>query len=277
MSTDKTIRIVQALREAFPNFSRTQAEKLIRSGKVLVNGKLARFGSRVADNAKISLVDTATKLMPNAKLSCRLLRQTKDFLFLEKPSGMHSIALDFDETNSVANWLISVDVAQAELDPLEAGLVHRLDFETSGVMVAAKNATAKKILEKSFREHRIRKEYTCLVDKPLKPGLYRAYAGKNPKSDKKIHIQERASQKLTSLRTEILSITKASAGFLVRVNLITGYRHQIRAHLALLGSPIRGDKLYGGAKAERLYLHAQILEFNNSRGQKLLVQSEYCF
>lgn len=277
MSTDKTIRIVQALRQAFPNFSKMQAEKLIHNSKVLADGKLARFGSRVASDSKIHLIDTPTALKPNPELPCRLLRQTKDFFFLEKPRGTHSVALDFDETNSVANWLLSLDPAQAELDPLEAGLVHRLDFETSGVMIAAKNITAKKFLEKSFREHRIHKEYVCLVDNPLKPGLYRAYAGKNPKSDKKIHIQERASQKFTSLRTKVLSVTKAASGFLVRVNLITGYRHQIRAHLALLGSPIRGDKLYGGSKAERLYLHALSLEFQDTQGRPLRVESKRPF
>lgn len=278
MSTGKTIRIVQALRERFPAFSITQAEKLIRSGKVLVGGKAGRINDRVASNAEIRLVDVATELKPNPEIACRLLKQTDDFLFLDKPSGTHSVALDFDETDSVANWLISVDPAQKTLDPLEAGLVHRLDYETSGVMIAARHAKAKNFLEQNFRRHLIRKEYVCVVDAPPSPGRYTAYASPHKKSDKRIFICEdqptTPSAQFKAVQTEVLAALPAASGHFVRVNLITGYRHQIRAHLALLGCPIRGDKIYGGAPAERLQLHACRLEVTDQNGEKIVVESE---
>ncbi len=181
------------------------------------------------------------------------------------------MAQSSEETNTAANWLLSLDENLNHVGrPLESGLLHRLDFETSGIMVAARHEEAFNNLKNLFRERKVDKEYICKVDKtPPDPGYYEAYAGTRGRSSHKIlvrpsHIKAFRTQKI---ETEIVSIEKQDTFFWVRIKLITGYRHQIRAHLAYLGSPIIGDALYGGSSAPRLMLHAEKIKFLTPEGK----------
>lgn len=224
-------------------------------------------------------------LQPNHNIPCKILKQTKDYLFLYKPPFVHSVPLDESETNSVSNWLISVDSKLSQIFPLlECGLAHRLDYEASGVMVAAKNQKAYDYLRKCFSQNKIYKEYVCVVSNPPpKSGIYEAYVDKKrSKSKKKIYIRTGRQVSVAGLRqlapgdnirimTEILPSKKVDAYYEVRINLITGFRHQIRAHLAYLGCPIVGDKLYGGLQSEQLMLFADKIKFKDFKGYPLRV------
>lgn len=204
-------------------------------------------------------------LSGNPSLACRLIQETPDFVFLCKEPGVHSVAHRVSETQSVANWLLSLYPELKRVGkPLEAGLVHRLDFDTSGVMVAARNKASYDYLKKLWKEGKVNKEYQCVVDqKPPPAGEYTAYACSNPRSKKQVLIKTKpvSSLKTKKIITQIISSEPADRGFLVRIRLVTGYRHQIRAHLAFLGCPIRGDKIYGGRPHERLMLQATKLSF----------------
>jgi 23S rRNA pseudouridine1911/1915/1917 synthase len=263
----KTIRLVKAVKIRHPEYSLRQIRELIAAGHVSVDGQTAKERSLVAQNSDIVISVTPRQaLTPNPNVPCRILKKTRDYLFLEKAAGVHAVAHDFEETNSVANWLLSVDPSLTNLDPLECGLAHRLDFETSGVMVAARNRPALEHVRTCFRGRAVAKKYVCLVtNEPPEPGHYEAFAGKHTKSAKRIRIGKRGIAKAEIL-TEILAATREGKLWRVTVRLVTGYRHQIRAHLAFLGSPIVGDAIYGGKDAKRLMLHAERLAFESEGG-----------
>jgi 23S rRNA pseudouridine1911/1915/1917 synthase len=268
-----TIRLTKAVQKKFPQYSLAQIESLIAKGLVLVNGKTRKKKGFVSESDNIALVTQGLQsaLSPNSNVNCRLITEDKDFLFLEKAPFVHSVAHDFDEMNSVANWLLSLNPGLADLDPLECGLAHRLDFETSGVMVAAKTKTALEFLKTKFQNREIEKFYICLTETQPPLGVQNALAGKHPRSAKRVLIEKNPTShasNLTPIQTEILSAQKQNSGlYLIKIKLITGYRHQIRAHLAFLGHPIVGDKIYGNKKAERLMLHAETLRFHNQNGE----------
>lgn len=236
-----------------------------------------------------------TTLSANPNVDCRLLKKNSDYIFFEKGSGVHSVAQDVDETNTAANWLLFVDEVLRDVSvPLESGLLHRLDFETSGVMVAARNKKSFAYLKELFKKNLVTKEYVCLVSTPgLKSGRYEAYAYGRGKSSKKVIVGERdgvpdEAKKIITVvkmvchceRDEVkrgnlpdkLIIGDRHGGlrpprddrqdiFRITLDIHTGFRHQIRAHLAFLGFPLVGDVLYGGEPALRIMLHAKRLEF----------------
>lgn len=212
-----------------------------------------------------------TDLKPNPNIPCKLLRETEDYLFLEKPVGLHSVAQKSSDEESVANWLLSVNPSLKNVStPLESGLLHRLDNETSGAMVAAKNKKAYDYLRDLFQKNQVEKEYVCLIDRSgLKSGLYFAYAGSRYRSSKKVSISEKPKKRFQMIQTEILNVD----GNFATIRLITGYRHQIRAHLSYLGYPLCGDELYGGSSAPRLMLHSAMLSFKNPQGKIEIVKS----
>lgn len=262
------MRLLKAVKIRYPGLSLRQIRELIAAGKVSVNGKIAKERALAADGDDIAVLCVRqTALAPNADVACRLVKKTRDFVFLEKSAGVHSVAHGFDEVNSVANWLLSLDALAAFLGPLECGLAHRLDFETSGVMVAARNAPALECVRTLFHQRAVTKEYVCLVgDNPPVHGIYEAFAGKHAKSAKKIRVGTRGTEK-TAILTEILAVEPQGDSWRLTLRLITGYRHQIRAHLAFLGCPIVGDGLYGGKEASRLMLHAERIAFSDHQGK----------
>lgn len=215
-----------------------------------------------------------SNLIPNAKIACRLLEQDADYIFFYKDSGVHSVAHSLDETDTAANWLLSVeDGLRSVSSPLESGLLHRLDFETSGVMVAARNKAAFDYLKMLFKKNQVMKEYVCLVSRQgLKTGRYEAFAYGRGKSSKKVIVGARSAvhhdaKKIITIVKKVCRNGRQDQ-FRITVSIETGFRHQIRAHLAFLGFPIVGDQLYGGLKAQRLMLHARRLCFVGQNGKK---------
>jgi 23S rRNA-/tRNA-specific pseudouridylate synthase len=146
------------------------------------------------------------QLQPRTDVDCKLLLKTPGYFFLEKGSKVHSVALDESETNSVANWLLSLDDRQRDVSyPLESGLLHRLDFETSGVMVAARTQAAYVWLRKKFKENKVYKEYVCVTEIPLKKiGWQNAWAQNHPRSKKRILVSsEQRSAKQIAIKMKV--------------------------------------------------------------------------
>ena len=249
------MNLLKSIKQIAPHLSNTQIRELIKQGKV-------------SKNLKLPPEYLITKLAPNKKLDCELIKMTEDFIFLSKPSGLPSVALSFSEKNSVANWLLSIDPKLGDVSsPLESGLAHRLDNETSGLMLAARNKEAWQYLRQNWEY--VKKEYTCLTsDHPPEPGLYEAWFPPKNRNSKKVTLnagQRSDDDKL--VQTEILRINSPQPPYLITIQLITGCRHQIRAHLAQMDCPIIGDILYGGLPADRLYLHSSRISFTDASGK----------
>lgn len=281
MDKQSKIRIQRALKDKYPYLSQKQIKKFLADNRVRINGHVAKTHTWVvgADDISISDKYLIQKLAPNEKVDCQLIKKTRDFIVFNKGPFVHSVAHDFDETETAANWLLILDSKLDQVSSsLESGLIHRLDYETSGLMIAARNKDSFDSLKAQFTKHVVYKEYVCFVsDPPPNNGEFSAYVGKKVGSSKRIRIQKNQSQqkRLSKIHTEILSSKKIGRQrYKLHIRLISGYRHQIRAHLALLGCSIVGDKLYGGIGAKRLMLHAMKFQFLDRNGKKIIIESK---
>lgn len=261
------MNIIQSIKKKHPHLSNRQIRSLVKQGLV---GKKAELPREYL----------STQLMPNPTLGCELVKMTEDFIFLSKPAGVPSVALSVAEKNSVANWLLSVDENLRHVStPLESGLLHRLDNETSGLMLAARHKKAWNYLRKNWSL--VIKEYVCLVTndppespvferlgskskKKVEPAVYEAWFPPRNKNRKKVLLNSHQTSSDDQLvQTKIVNHQKTEQGWWLTVELVTGCRHQIRAHLSQMECPLLGDEIYGGQKADRLYLHASRISFTD--------------
>lgn len=182
------------------------------------------------------------------------------FLVMDKPANLFVHPLVYDEKNNCLSFLRNYksEVLKVNLKHYDRGLLYRLDFETSGVLVYVKSDFAYQYLRENFKKIAKKKTYLCLVegDCPLL-GPYTHYFSSKELKGKRVVVSERVTSGEQG-DLEIISSTyhPENNTSLVKVDLKTGLRHQIRAQLAHLGFPLRGDLFYGGQAASRLYLHA---------------------
>lgn len=215
-----------------------------------------------------------------------IIYEDQDLLVIDKPAGMPTISLKEGERGTLAEWLLAQLPAQAGIGPgrTEAGLVHRLDNDSSGIILAAKNEPAYANLREQFRQGKAQKEYLALVvGHPPEAGSIDFPIAHHPRKKKKMVVCESearaeawggrpATTKFSLLHRYTLSQAERSALYaLLRVTITTGVRHQIRVHLASLGYPIAGDRLYQSPKKraadilklDRHLLHAHRLTFSH--------------
>lgn len=269
------MRLLKIIKQKYPHLSQKQIKNLLSDGLVLVNGQKAKVTTHFEDEDVLEIPPQFLQsvLEAQAGISCKMMFEHDDYYFLHKDVNIHSVAQSFWDKGTVANWLLSVDETLRDVsDPLESGLVNRLDYETSGLMVAARSKDAFLHLKQLLKKEEVQKEYFCLVSgHPPVPGVYQAFAFVKGKAAKQIRVLETPlkGQRPLPLKTEILDVEQKGDVWLVKVRLHTGVRHQIRAHLAYLGSPIVGDDLYGDVKADRLMLHSHQFSFTSEKGDAL--------
>jgi len=212
-------------------------------------------------------------------LSPKIIFQDDDILIINKPSGLVVNRAESVKGKTLQDWIenqFSIFNFQFSNKNEEdfirrSGIVHRLDKDTSGVLVVAKNAKTFKYLQKQFKERRVVKKYLCLVHDKVEPrvGDIKMPLGRNPEDRKKFTVRLEGRKAVTEYKV-LKHIKKASQLFsLLEVNLKTGRTHQIRVHLKHIGHPIVSDPIYLGEKrlrgdkewCSRLFLHAQYLSF----------------
>ena len=255
MSTQR--RLDQALTELYPNLSKRQAQKLCKSSRVKVNGKLGRPGQLVTESDRLEVTGEVVAVAARPELvgpdsGFKVLHEDDWLIVAHKPSGMHSVRLTSEDPLTVADCLAahcSATVA-ASPDARESGLVNRLDYYTSGLIVAAKSREA--WTELRSESAWIEKRYYALVEGELLQdsvvrSLFRNLQG-GERVEVLIPIQQQPGE--SDEQNEMSeSRIHPCRGFkditLVETILRTGKRHQIRAHLAWLRHPIAGDTLYG--------------------------------
>lgn len=196
-----------------------------------------------------------------------IISETEDYLVLHKPAGVHCHPHAYSDKDTLLNFLVVAgkwQTLEINRENYDRGLLYRLDQDTSGVMVIAKNERFLKEMREHFSTAMKRKFYWAIVEGEFdKDGRWThhfravgAKGGKQKVSDDAYDSSQEAS-------LSVLKISSNQGKSLVLVNLKTGLRHQIRAQLSHLGFPILGDELYGGRKAERLFLHALRYEFTD--------------
>lgn len=244
------IRLDVFLVRHMANGSRRRARQAIEAGAVRVNDRRGSKSVPVTTGDRIE-VDAAwltlPVLPPNPNLPVRILYEDGALLAVDKPAGMPSHALRGDETATVANFLLAHDpgIATAGTRPLEAGLVHRLDTGTSGVLLAARTRAAYVDLRRQFSACRVVKEYRAVVHgrvggageivTPLVPA----------RGHTRMRVCRAGDPRGQSAVTRYAPLKQCGTRTLLAVTIATGVRHQIRAHLASIGHPVVGDRVYG--------------------------------
>ena len=269
------------LAAAHPEVSRSRWKQLIEAGRVFLNGApVLKTNTALApgDELRCTLPDPAPVGLVPADIPLAVLHEDSDLIVLDKPAGLVVHPAPGHAADTLVNALLhhcaDLQGIGGELRP---GIVHRLDKDTSGVLVVAKNEPTHAALVAQFAAHSIRKEYLALAwGTPKKPaGTVALPVGRHPVHRQKMAVTEKGRSAVTHY--EVLAAGPLAS--LLRVRIETGRTHQIRVHLAHLGHPVVGDATYGrtrhGLPAElkisRQMLHAHVLEIVHPRTGRPLV------
>ncbi|MCL2258260.1 MAG: RluA family pseudouridine synthase [Proteobacteria bacterium] len=248
--------------------SRNNVKRLLASGAIRSNGRTIAKNQTLEPGTvlEVDLTLAQTQLVPNPSLPLHVLFEDETLLVLDKPAALPCYPLRGDETHTLANALVARYPTQtaASLNPLEAGLCHRLDKETSGLLIAARNLHAYRLVRKAFSKQLIYKRYLCLCvgTLPHEGSISSPLVQKGPRSK----IAPLHAPKARPAQTQFRVLEKHGLYHLLSVEIRTGVMHQIRAHLASLNAPLLGDERYGLGKSPlcpRLFLHAAELCFSH--------------
>jgi len=264
------VRIDNWLTSKIEKFSRTYIQKLVENENVLVNGKKVRTNYRIKENDEITVrISEPEKLDVKAeKLDIEILFEDKDIIVVNKPKGMvvHPAAGNF--TGTLVNALMAYcgDSLSDINGIIRPGIVHRIDKDTSGILVIAKSNLAHAKLSEMLKEHDIKREYIALAEGIIREnkGKIDAPIGRHPADRIKMAVNSKNGRRAIT-HFEVLERFKNAT--LIKVNLETGRTHQIRVHMAYIGFPLVGDEVYGRKKqkynTEGQVLHAKVLGFNH--------------
>lgn len=266
----KTARLDIVLSERYPEVSRSTWQKIIKRGEVRVNGATVtkpNHDVKPSDNVEAeppSPQDFSNQTLP-------IIYEDDDVVVVDKPAGTltHAKGVMSDEF-TVAEFLrprttVSVDTNRP-------GIIHRLDRDTSGVIIGARNDAAAKLLKKQFSERTVKKTYLALVVGQPEPerGIIDVPIARNPAQPSTFRADPIGKPAQTFF--EVLSTNSDKTLSLVKFGPRTGRTHQIRVHAAYLKTPIAGDRVYGMA-GERLFLHASELEVTLPGGKRRVFHS----
>ena len=257
-------RLDKFLVSQLPQFSRSRLQGLIRDGFVQVNAKTVTKTGTVllpGQTVEIELPEIKPSDLVPEEIPLNVVFENQDLMVINKPAGMvvHPAA------GHATGTLVHAALAHApELEGIggerRPGIVHRLDKDTSGLILVAKNERAHRWLQDQFRLRRVKKVYLALVDgfAPTPTGRIEAFIGRDPDHRKKMAIV--SAQKGREAVTEYRVLETFANHSLIEAHPLTGRTHQIRLHLAFLGCPIVGDSIYGHHKSslelQRHFLHA---------------------
>ena len=273
-------RLDRALAELRPELSRTRAQAAIKAGDVTVNGKLTKPSLALEANDRLALAPTlgqdATREALNAPqaeaIPLRVVYEDAHILVIDKPAGLVTHPAPGHATGTLVNALLAHTPELGDQDetdnPQRPGIVHRLDKDTSGLLVIAKDAQAHAALADQMREHSMVKRYLVMVEGRMDPptGVIDAPIGRDPRNRLRMALVTVAHGGREA-RTRFQTLRYLPGGrSLLEAQLETGRTHQIRVHLAALHHPVVGDPTYGRPQAPmppRQFLHAAHLELRH--------------
>ena len=262
------LRCDKYVAEVLPQFSRAYIQKLITQGHILVNEQSAKASQRLKYSDKITIKIPPPTYPTAEPIPLAIIYEDKDILVIDKPAGLVVHPSPGHTSHTLVNAILAHCPSLATSEDLtRPGIIHRLDKDTSGLMIIAKNDYARQYLVNQFKSHAVTKGYLVLVKGRPSPeqGVIEAPIGRDPHNRKRMAITETGKEASTQYK-----VKEYLNGYtLLEVAPRTGRTHQIRVHLSAIGYPVVGDPIYGTkrrleAKAlclKRQFIHACRLGF----------------
>lgn len=255
-------RVDKYLSVIFPDSSRAALQKAVEAGNALINGKPVAKNYRLRAGDRLSFSPLAVRPLDVTpeNIPLDIAYEDNDLLVVNKPKGMvvHPAPGNYDGTLVNALLYHCPDSLSGINGVLRPGIVHRIDKDTSGLLIVAKNDFAHRALASQIAEHSFKREYRAIVTGHLKEdsGTVIAPIGRNPNDRKKMAVTDKNSKNAV---THYETIEKYVGYSYLKLRLETGRTHQIRVHMAYLGHPLAGDTVYGHPPKNEFSLGGQCL------------------
>jgi 23S rRNA pseudouridine1911/1915/1917 synthase len=268
-------RADDAVLRSFSGFSRKEVKALFEAGRVRGSGRRLKKGDRVERGMALTVEAPGVPIAPDSTIALTVLFESEDFVIVDKPAGLPTAPLTRSDSRSLAAALLAryPEMRGVGFRDREPGLVHRLDNETSGVVLAARSQEAFQTARSLFESASIEKRYQAVVavDVP-ETGELETLLGPDPADARRVRVFAEPPDGYAKLcRTSYRVLRRGARFALVELSVERAFRHQIRAHLAHLGFPIAGDAVYGGAieprLGERHALHGSYIAWAGDAGR----------
>ena len=269
---DQQMRLDKYLAEQFPEQTRSYLQKLIKDGEVTVNGKNVKTGYQLSkgDEVSVNIPEPKELDVEPQQMDLDIVYEDDDVILINKPKGMVVHPAPGHTTDTLVNGLLyhCKDNLSGINGVARPGIVHRIDRDTTGILIVCKNDMSHNSIAAQLKEHSINRRYRALVHGNIKTdeGTVEGPIGRHPVDRKKMAINERNGKPAV---THYKVLERFGNYTFIECVLETGRTHQIRVHMSSIGFPLVGDEVYGPAKCpfklQGQCLHAMVLGFVHPR------------
>jgi len=273
-AADAGLRVDVFVAKKYPQFARAALSVLFDKQIVLINDKTAKAGQKVKEKDIVSLDESKLFMQPE-KITLPVLYEDENVMVINKLEGVLTHSKGSINTEGSVATFISPYINSYELLGSRAGIVHRLDRATSGVIITAKNASAMIYLQKQFSQRKTKKTYLAIIEgwPQLEQAVIDAPIERNPKKPQTFRVGSGGKPAQTEYKILEKFEKNGKPYSFIELKPVTGRTHQLRVHLKHIGHPIVGDKVYG-KPAQHMYLHAASLEITIPDGERKVFKAD---
>jgi len=262
------MRLDTFLQSKIRDCSRSFIQFLIKKGNIKVNDEIRKknYILKGSEEISVNLIADPASFIKAEEVPFTVLSEENDFMIISKPTGIVTHPAGRNSSGTLLSGLLFLHPELNDWKGLgKPGLVHRLDKETSGIMIVAKNAVAQKNIMRQFAERKVAKHYIAVCDGKLSDSRFIEAPIKRNDFNRTSFSVEPGGR---SAKTYIRPVARFPGRTMMLVKTFTGRTHQIRVHLSHIGYPVSGDIKYGGKGAPRIMLHAYSIAFNHPETDK---------